>query len=142
MSTIQTRQEPLSVKTSWQSFRRLLKKARRHQVKRNNTPVVIEGKKDVQYDSAVEIVGNPEKDEYPEIQSHKALVVAEKGQYELRHSHPVPHLDDHEVMIRGHCVGLNPIDWKSVDYNFCLPEFPWVCISQSLNRCNKLTANR
>lgn len=23
-------------------------------------------------------------------------------------------------------MGLNPIDFKSVDYNFCLPAFPWV----------------
>lgn len=29
-------------------------------------------------------------------------------------------------MIRNYAVGLNPIDWKSVDYNFCLPAFPWV----------------
>ncbi|KAH8883614.1 GroES-like protein [Thozetella sp. PMI_491] len=29
-------------------------------------------------------------------------------------------------MIRSRYVGLNPIDWKSVDYNFCLPAFPWV----------------
>ncbi|KAK2755567.1 hypothetical protein FQN54_006507 [Arachnomyces sp. PD_36] len=34
--------------------------------------------------------------------------------------------NDDEVMIRNCAVGLNPIDWKSVDYNFCIPEFPWV----------------
>ncbi len=56
----------------------------------------------------------------------KALVVARKGEYEIRHDFPIPALGDNEVMIRSHYVGLNPIDWKSVDYNFCLPEFPWV----------------
>jgi NADPH:quinone reductase-like Zn-dependent oxidoreductase len=29
-------------------------------------------------------------------------------------------------VISNHATGLNPIDYKSVDYNFCLPEFPWV----------------
>lgn len=31
-----------------------------------------------------------------------------------------------EVIIRTKAVGLNPIDWKSVDYNFCMPSFPWI----------------
>lgn len=30
------------------------------------------------------------------------------------------------MLIRTCAVGLNPIDWKSVDWNFCLPEYPWV----------------
>jgi hypothetical protein len=29
---------------------------------------------------------------------------------------------------------LNPIDWKSVDWNFCLPAFPWVCYEESHDR--------
>ncbi|TVY90942.1 G patch domain-containing protein, partial [Lachnellula willkommii] len=33
---------------------------------------------------------------------------------------------EHEVVISNRATGLNPIDYKSVDYNFCLPEFPWV----------------
>ncbi|CAJ2503003.1 Uu.00g103970.m01.CDS01 [Anthostomella pinea] len=60
----------------------------------------------------------------PQVQ--KALVVARKGEYELRDDFPIPVVGDDEVMIRSYYVGLNPIDWKSVDYNFCLPEFPWV----------------
>ncbi|OTA90375.1 hypothetical protein M434DRAFT_43596, partial [Hypoxylon sp. CO27-5] len=56
----------------------------------------------------------------------KALVVARKGEYEIRHDFPMPEVGDDEIMIRSRYVGLNPIDWKSVDYNFCLPEFPWV----------------
>lgn len=31
-----------------------------------------------------------------------------------------------EIVISTKAVGLNPIDWKSVDYNFCLPSFPWI----------------
>ncbi|KAI1614620.1 chaperonin 10-like protein [Exophiala viscosa] len=33
---------------------------------------------------------------------------------------------DNEIMIRSRAVGLNHIDWKSVQYNICLPSFPWI----------------
>lgn len=57
----------------------------------------------------------------------KALLVVGKGKYELCNHYQMPVLqNDHEVMIRTQAVGLNPIDWKSVAYNFCLPQFPWV----------------
>lgn len=40
---------------------------------------------------------------------------------------PYPTLNhEREVIIRTVAVGINPIDWKSVDYNFCMPTFPWV----------------
>ena len=58
---------------------------------------------------------------------HSALRVVRNGVYELSHTCPIPEfMADDEVMIRNHATGLNPIDWKSVDFNFCLPEFPWV----------------
>lgn len=65
-------------------------------------------------------------------QSHKfptnpALLVVAKGKYEVRESFSFPSLShDGEVVIRTETVGLNPIDWKSVDYGFCLPDFPWI----------------
>ncbi|KAK5655170.1 hypothetical protein OQA88_6069 [Cercophora sp. LCS_1] len=47
--------------------------------------------------------------------------------YELVHDFPVPQvLGPGEVMIRNCAAGLNHIDWKSLDYNFCLPELPWI----------------
>jgi NADPH:quinone reductase-like Zn-dependent oxidoreductase len=56
-----------------------------------------------------------------------ALLVVDEATYELSTSHPVPRLiSDNEVIIATHAVGLNPIDWKSVAYNFCLPAFPWI----------------
>ena len=62
-----------------------------------------------------------------------ALRVVRKGVYELSRSCPIPEfMGDEEVMIRNHATGLNPIDWKSVDYNFCLPEFPWVCTAPDM----------
>lgn len=56
-----------------------------------------------------------------------ALTVASKNTYKLDHRHPVPDFENEfEVQIRTCAVGLNPIDWKSLEYNFCIPEFPWV----------------
>jgi NADPH:quinone reductase-like Zn-dependent oxidoreductase len=59
--------------------------------------------------------------------TQRALLVVDEATYELSASHPVPRLiSDNEVIIATHAVGLNPIDWKSVAYNFCLPAFPWI----------------
>ncbi|RDW65502.1 hypothetical protein BP5796_10194 [Coleophoma crateriformis] len=63
----------------------------------------------------------------PETKSQRALTVCSKGKYALVDDFPAPELQhEQEVVIRNYAVGLNPIDWKSVDYNFCLPAFPWV----------------
>ncbi|KFA54651.1 hypothetical protein S40293_02221 [Stachybotrys chartarum IBT 40293] len=59
--------------------------------------------------------------------TNPALLVVAKGKYEVRESFSFPSLShDGEVVIRTETVGLNPIDWKSVDYGFCLPDFPWI----------------
>jgi hypothetical protein len=59
--------------------------------------------------------------------TQRALTVSKGGKYEIHNTFPVPDiLHDGEVMIRNFATGLNPIDWKSVEYNFCLPEFPWI----------------
>ncbi|PVH99766.1 GroES-like protein, partial [Periconia macrospinosa] len=50
-----------------------------------------------------------------------------KHTYCVDDSFPVPEIQNgDEILIKNCAVGLNPIDWKSVDWNFCLPEFPWV----------------
>jgi len=57
---------------------------------------------------------------------NRALVVASKGTYDYM-DHPFPTMaHEKEVVIANRATGLNPIDHKSVDYNFCLPEFPWI----------------
>lgn len=57
----------------------------------------------------------------------KALVVESKHTYKLTEVWRQPTLDrdPHNVKIRIVAVGLNTIDYKSVDYNFNLPTFPW-----------------
>ncbi|ETS79628.1 hypothetical protein PFICI_09481 [Pestalotiopsis fici W106-1] len=59
--------------------------------------------------------------------TQRALVVNHERKYELRQDFATPaYLADHEVKIRTCAVGLNQIDYKSVDYNFCLPQLPWI----------------
>ncbi|EXJ88129.1 hypothetical protein A1O1_05057 [Capronia coronata CBS 617.96] len=57
---------------------------------------------------------------------HDALVVTSRGRYELIKVATQETLESSDVLISTRAVGLNPIDWKSVDFGFCLPEFPWV----------------
>jgi hypothetical protein len=71
----------------------------------------------------------PKTEQAPQkpLKSNRALTVIAKHTYALIGDHPFPSLEtDDEVIISTRAVGLNPIDWKSVDYNFCLPAFPWV----------------
>lgn len=59
--------------------------------------------------------------------TQKALTVARKGEYEYVGTWPLPELqNENEVIIKNYATGLNPVDWKNVDYNFCLPSFPWI----------------
>lgn len=61
------------------------------------------------------------------LKTNRALSVVEKRQYEILNGLPYPTLHhETEVIIRTKAVGLNPIDWKSVDHSFCMPAFPWV----------------
>jgi hypothetical protein len=69
----------------------------------------------------------PEPEFTPIPTTQKAFTVAAKRKYAMVDDFPTPQLQHHkEVIVRNHAVALNPIDWKSVDYNFCLPAFPWV----------------
>lgn len=58
--------------------------------------------------------------------NNRALIVASKRTYGIVEESFPEFKNENEVVIRSVAVGLNPIDWKSVDYNFCLPEFPWI----------------
>lgn len=47
--------------------------------------------------------------------------------FELTAHQPIPAvLSSDEILIRNDAVGLNPVDWKSVSYNFGIPAFPWI----------------
>lgn len=58
---------------------------------------------------------------------NRALVVTSERKYAIVEDFGYPSVvKEREVVIKTKAVGLNPIDWKSVDFNFCLPEFPWI----------------
>jgi hypothetical protein len=58
---------------------------------------------------------------------NRALIVSARKTYSIVEHYPYPNLDHGDDVIISNCaVGLNPIDWKSVDFNFCLPEYPWI----------------
>ncbi|THX59243.1 GroES-like protein [Aureobasidium pullulans] len=38
---------------------------------------------------------------------------------------PLPKTDD-ELVVEIRAIGLNPVDWKSIDYNFAIPQLPYI----------------
>ncbi|EHY56657.1 hypothetical protein HRR83_002259 [Exophiala dermatitidis] len=47
--------------------------------------------------------------------------------YEEVSDHPTPSLDgNREFLVRNLVIGLNPIDWKAPDFNFGIPELPYI----------------
>ncbi|TIB74306.1 GroES-like protein [Wallemia mellicola] len=57
----------------------------------------------------------------------KALIIESKHTYKLTSEWKQPKLNGnpHNVKVRIIAAGLNTIDYKSVDYNFNLPQYPW-----------------
>lgn len=57
----------------------------------------------------------------------RALCIVAERTYGIITNIPFPTINTpDEIIIRVNAVGLNPIDWKSVEYNFCMPSFPWI----------------
>ncbi|KAF4966105.1 hypothetical protein FSARC_6156 [Fusarium sarcochroum] len=47
--------------------------------------------------------------------------------YEVTSGYAIPDTQhDHELLVRTNTIGLNPIDWKSPDYGFAIPELPYI----------------
>jgi len=47
--------------------------------------------------------------------------------YRVTDDYPLPQLKEKdEVLVRTEYIGLNPVDWKSPDYGFSIPELPYV----------------
>ncbi|KAM3509229.1 hypothetical protein MY11210_006412 [Beauveria gryllotalpidicola] len=55
------------------------------------------------------------------------LLHGPRERYILVNNHPIPALDNAtEILVQTEVIGLNPIDWKSPDYNFGIPHFPFL----------------
>lgn len=111
------------------TIRDLLRRFRSRQLNSKRTEILVD-KSETKCDSAIHIIESlptslDSPSELPSTQ--RALIVASKGTYALSDSHPLPEvLSPTDVLIKPHAIGLSPIGWKSVSYNFCLPSFPWI----------------
>jgi hypothetical protein len=106
--------------------RKILNRKSKGSVSDNNA-IVIESKDPFKSPSVVTVEADSLSENTIEISTYSALQVVGKGTYAINDACPIPEFqNDNELIIRNHAVGLNPIDWKSLDYNFNLPAFPWV----------------
>lgn len=56
---------------------------------------------------------------------HQALMINENYEYTVSEVSR-PDLGPHEILLQTKAIGLNPIDWKTVEYKFCMPSLPWI----------------
>lgn len=50
-----------------------------------------------------------------------------RERFRLKNDHEVPETKNaHELVVKIQAIGLNPVDWKSVDYGFGIPTLPYV----------------
>jgi len=62
-------------------------------------------------------------------QTHQSvlLLLQPRSKYDLTHEYPIPSIEgDRELLVKVQAVGLNPIDWKAPDYNFGIPQLPYI----------------
>lgn len=56
---------------------------------------------------------------------YRALTFGEKHEYSVEKLQvPVP--GDTEIVVRNFRIGLNPVDWKSVEFRFGIYGYPWI----------------
>lgn len=55
------------------------------------------------------------------------LLKGPRQPYDLVKHYPTPELQTgSEVLVKTRAIGLNPIDWKAPDFNFAIPELPYI----------------
>ncbi|KIY00667.1 uncharacterized protein Z520_03332 [Fonsecaea multimorphosa CBS 102226] len=60
-------------------------------------------------------------------QQRALLLHGPKQPYAEVLDHPIPPLlDNRELLVWNRVIGLNPIDWKAPDFNFGIPELPYI----------------
>ncbi|KIW32772.1 uncharacterized protein PV07_04295 [Cladophialophora immunda] len=60
-------------------------------------------------------------------QQRALLLHAPKQPYAEVLDHPIPSLlDNRELLVWNRVIGLNPIDWKAPDFNFGIPQLPYI----------------
>lgn len=102
----------------WSLFRKFSSKVKRQSKATDNTRSTTAGIVDRPTMTSSIIV--------PETQSI-LLLYGPKQPYRVVENYPVPKLkNEDEVLVKTCAIGLNPIDWKAPDYNFAIPELPYI----------------
>ncbi|THW77476.1 GroES-like protein [Aureobasidium pullulans] len=61
------------------------------------------------------------------VQQNIALLHAARERLVYTQDYPVPlPKTDDELVVEIRAIGLNPVDWKSIDYNFAIPQLPYI----------------
>ncbi|KAI5209494.1 GroES-like protein [Aureobasidium subglaciale] len=69
---------------------------------------------------------SPLEDGLP-FQQSIALLHAARERLVLTEGYPVPlPKTEDELVVKIKAIGLNPVDWKSIDYNFAIPQLPYI----------------
>ena len=69
----------------------------------------------------------PDRPFFKDSGTSEALVLySKKGPYTVSSNYSLPQISESELLIRNHCIGLNPIDWKCVSYGFGIHALPWI----------------
>lgn len=101
----------------WSLFRKFSSRVKR----RSRTPTT--------HSATIDVVDEPTMTSsiaVPETQSI-LLLYGPKQPYKVVENYPVPKLENEdEVLVKTCTIGLNPIDWKAPDYNFAIPELPYI----------------
>ncbi|EXJ68942.1 uncharacterized protein A1O5_07874 [Cladophialophora psammophila CBS 110553] len=89
--------------------------------------------KDIAVEFSVQKIENPSSKSsstsLPSIstQQRALLLHGPKQPYAEVLDHPIPSLlDNRELLVWNRVIGLNPIDWKAPDFNFGIPQLPYI----------------
>ena len=74
----------------------------------------------------VEERSDDDSDSFNQKTQSSLLIINLKDPLKLIHSHPIPELKSHDILVRNRAVGINPIDWKGKRYGFGIYHFPWI----------------
>lgn len=67
------------------------------------------------------------KPESSSFKRNRALLITHFEQpFKLVEDHPLPELNENDILVENKAVGLNPIDWKGKKYGFGIYHFPWI----------------
>lgn len=82
---------------------------------------------DTKYVSSVSVEElSDDSDSFSQTTQSSLLIISLEDPLKVVHTHPIPELKPHDILVRNRAVGINPIDWKGKKYGFGIYHFPWI----------------